>query len=161
MWSWRRLRMRVQRALYLPSRADREMDEEIRFHLAEETRLLSERGLPVAEAALAARRAFGSGALAKENTRPVWVSTTLEQLLQDLRIGCRILTKAPVVSATAVILIALVIGGNTTVFSIAHGIMAKPAPGVHAAGLTTFSWVAEDGDIQTHTGYPVFAHFQQ
>ena len=137
------------------------MDEEIRFHLAEETRLQSERGLPAAEAAIAARRAFGSVALAKENTRAVWVSTTLEQLLQDLRIGCRVLTKAPVVSATAVILIALVIGGNTTVFSIAHGIMAKPAPGVHAAGLTTLSWVAEDGDIQTHTGYPVFAHFQQ
>src|SRR5688500_3065348 len=104
MWAQGRLRMRVERAVHLQSTADREMDEEIRFHLAEETRLLPERGLPVAEAALAARRAFGSVALAKENTRAVWVSTTLEQLLQDLRIGCRILTKAPVVSATAVIL---------------------------------------------------------
>lgn len=161
MSSWRRLRMRIQRALYLPTRADREMDEEIRFHLAEETRLQSERGLPAAEAATAARRAFGNIALAKENTRAVWVSTTLEQLVQDLRIGCRILTKAPAVSATAVILIALVIGGNTTVFSIAHGIISKPAPGVHATGLTTISWVGERGDIETHAGYPVFAHFQE
>ena len=161
MSSWRRLRMRIQRALYLPARADREMDDEIRFHLAEETRLQSERGLSAAEAATAARRAFGSIALAKENTRAVWVSTTLEQLVQDLRIGCRILTKAPAVSATAVILIALVIGGNTTVFSIAHGIISKPAPGVHATGLTTLSWVAENGDIETHAGHPVFAHFQE
>ena len=122
---WRRLRMRIQRALYLPAGADREIDDEIRFHLAEETRLQAERGLPAAEAATAARRAFGSVALAKENTRAVWVSTTFEQLVQDLRIGCRILTKAPAVSATAVILIALVIGGNTTVFSIAHGIISK------------------------------------
>ena len=99
--------------------------------------------------------------VAKENTRAVWVSTTLEQLVQDLRIGCRILTKAPAVSATAVILIALVIGGNTTVFSIAHSIIAKPARGVHATGLTTLSWVAENGDVETHAGHRVFAHFQE
>jgi predicted permease len=153
--------MRIQRALYLPTRADREMDDEIRFHLAEETRLQSERGLSAAEAAAAARRAFGSVALAKENTRAVWVSTTLEQLVQDFRIGCRILTKAPAVSATAVILIALVIGGNTTVFTIAHGILSKPAPGVHANGLTTLSWVAKTGDIETHAEHRVFAHFQK
>jgi predicted permease len=137
------------------------MDDEIRFHLAEETRLQSERGLPAAEAATAARRAFGSIALAKENIRDVWVSTTLEQLGQDLRIGCRILTKAPALSATAVILIALVIGGNTTVFSIAHGIISKPAPGVHAKGLTTLSWVAKDGYIETHAEHRVYMHFQQ
>ena len=161
MSPWRRFRMRVQRALYFPSKADRELDEEIRFHLAEETRLQSERGLPVVEAANAARRAFGNIAHAKEDTRAVWVSTALEQLMQDLRIGCRILTKAPGVSATAVILIALVIGGNTTVFSIAHGIISKSAPGVHTTGLTTLSWVAENGDIGTHSGYPVFAHFRE
>jgi predicted permease len=161
MSSWRRIRRRIQRALYLPADADREMDDEIRFHLAEETRLHRERGLSEAEAAAAARRAFGSIALAKENTRAIWVSTTLEQLVQDLRIGCRILTKAPAVSATAVILIALVIGGNTTVFSIAHGIIARPAPGVHAAGLTTISWVAENGEIETHAEHRVFAHFQE
>jgi hypothetical protein len=158
---WRRLRIRIQRALYLPAAANREMDDEIRFHLAEETRLQAERGLPPAEAAAVARRAFGSVALAKENTRAVWVSTRLEQVAQDLRIGCRILTKAPAVSATAVILIALVIGGNTTVFSIAHGIISKPAPGVHATGLTTLSWVAENGDIETHAEHRVFAHFQE
>jgi predicted permease len=158
---WRRLRIRIQRALYLPAAANREMDDEIRFHLAEETRLQAERGLSPAEAAAVARRAFGSVALAKENTRAVWVSTRLEQVAQDLRIGCRILTKAPAVSATAVILIALVIGGNTTVFSIAHGIISKPAPGVHATGLTTLSWVAENGDIETHAEHRVFAHFQE
>ena len=158
---WRRLRTRIHRLLHLPAAADRDLDDEIRFHLAEETRLQSDRGLSATEAAASARRAFGNIALAKENTRAVWVSTTVEQLLQDLRIGCRILTKAPAVSATAVMLIALVIGGNTTVFSIAHGIISKPAPGVHASGLTTLSWVAENGDIETHAGYRVFERFQE
>ena len=53
-------------------------------------------------------------------------------------------------SLTATVLIALVIGGNTTVFSIAHGVLAKPSVGVHAPRLATVSWVAENGDIETH-----------
>src|SRR5688572_14604035 len=87
------------------------------------------------------------------------MSTRLEQFLQDLRFGCRILTKSPGISLTAVLLIALVIGGNTTVFTIAHSVLSKPAPGVHASNLATVSWVAESGDIETHTSYAAYEHF--
>jgi predicted permease len=156
---WKRLRKIIQRTLFFPSQANRDLDDEIRFHLAEETRLQSERGLSDDAAAAAAYRAFGNIAVAKEETRAVWVSTRLEQLLQDLRFGCRILTRSPGVSLTSTILIALVIGGNTTVFSIAHGVLAKPSPGVHAPRLATVSWVAENGDVQTHADYPVYSHF--
>jgi predicted permease len=156
--SWRRFRKIVQRILFLPAGADRDLDDEIRFHLAEETRLQTDRGLPEDEAATAARRAFGSVALAKEETRAVWVSTRLEQLLQDLRFGSRILTKSPGVSLTATALIALVIGGNTTVFSIAHSVLTKPSAGVHAPRLTTVSWVAENGDVQTNADRPVYTY---
>jgi macrolide transport system ATP-binding/permease protein len=144
----------------LPNRRDREVDDEIHFHLSEEARLEAARGLTAHEAACAARRSFGSVALAKEATRAVWISTTVEQLVQDLRFGSRILTKSPAVSATAVVLIALVIGGNTTVFSIAHAILDKPMPGVRAAGLTTVSWVAEDGFIQAHNQYRAYSYFR-
>jgi predicted permease len=157
--SWTRFRKVIQRALFLPSQANRDLDDEIRFHLEEETRLQSERGLSDQDAAAAARRLFGNVGLAKEDTRAVWVSTRLEQLLQDLRFGCRILTRSPGVSLTATILIALVIGGNTTVFSIAHGVLARPSAGVHAPRLATVSWVAENGDIETNLPYPVYTHF--
>jgi predicted permease len=156
---WRRLRKIVQRTLFLPAQADRDLDDEIRHHLAEEARLGSERGLSELDAAAAAHRAFGNVALTKERTRAVWVSTAAEQLLQDLRLGARILTRSPGISATAVILVALVIGGNTTVFSIAHGILTKPASGVHAAGLVTFSWINDAGDVETHTPYRVYSRF--
>ena len=156
---WRRLRKVLGRTLFWPAEAERDLDDEIRHHLAEEARSASERGLSDADAAAAARRAFGNVVLAKERTRAVWVSTRIEQLRQDLRFGARILTKSPGVSATAVVLIALVIGGNTTVFSIAHGILTKPASGVHASGLFTFSWVNDEGDVETHTPYRVYAHF--
>ena len=147
------LRARIRALIRLaafPARADRELDEELRFHLAEEARDHMERGQSEADARRAARRALGNMARVKEETRAVWVSTRLEQFFQDLRFGLRILTKSSAISATAIVLIALVIGGNTTVFSIAHGILRKPAPGVHADDLATVSWVSADGSIQSH-----------
>ena len=67
----------------------------------------------------------------------------IESLLQDLRAGSRILTSSPGLSAAAVTLIALVIGGNTTVYSMVHTIISKPAPGVTAVGLVTLDdWIA-------------------
>jgi predicted permease len=146
------------RLAFFPARADRDLDDELRFHVAEEARERVERGASEADAVAAARRTLGNVARVKEETRAVWVSTRLEQVLQDLRFGFRILTKSPAVSATAIALIALVIGGNTTVFSIAHGILSKPTPGVHADGLTTVSWVTSDGNPQAHNSYRAYLY---
>ena len=156
-----RLAKLLRRSLFRRLADDRELDEEIRFHLVQETERRIASGLTRAEAERAARMALGSPALVKERTRAVWVWTAVEQLFQDLRFGFRILTKSPALSAAAVILVALVIGGNATVFSMAHGILAKPSPGVHATGLQTVSWVAADGFIETHNGYRVFTHFSE
>ena len=51
------------------------------------------------------------------------------------------LRRTPGLTAAVVTLIALVIGGNTTVFSILHGILTKPAPGVQARGLVTLDLI--------------------
>jgi predicted permease len=124
-----------------------DVDAEIQFHLNEEARLLEERGQPSDAARINARRAFGNVALAREDTRALWTWTALEQLFQDVRSGCRILTTAPALSAAAVLLIALVIGGNTTVYSIANGFISKPARGVTARGLVTLGWTSERGMV--------------
>ena len=50
--------------------------------------------------------------------------------LQDVRFGVRILTHAPGLSAAAILLIALVIGGNATVYSMVNSILVSPASGV-------------------------------
>jgi predicted permease len=156
------LRARIRaliRLVFFPERADRELDDELRFHLAQEARDHVERGRSERDAMAAARRALGNVARVKEETRAVWVSTRLEQLLQDLRFGFRILTKSPAISATAIVLIALVVGGNTTVFSIAHGILRKPTPGIHADDLATVSWVTADGAPQSANSYRAYLYF--
>ena len=140
---------------------DRDLDDEIRFHLDQEAQLLTERGKSPQEASHAARRAFGSVTLAKETTRAVWVPTAIEQFFQDVRLGWRIFTSSPGLSATAVLLIALVIGGNTTVFSISHGILAKPAPGVTAPRLVTVSWVDDKGRVEPFNSYEAYDSFRR
>lgn len=158
--AWRNLFSVLRRSVIRRSREDRDLDDEIRFHLAEETQLLTERGESPEEASHAAKRAFGSVTLAKENTRAVWISTAIEQFVQDVRFGWRIFQSAPGLSATAVLLIALVIGGNTTVFSIAHGILAKPAPGVTAPRLVTLSWMDDTGRVEPFNSYVAYDSFR-
>ena len=71
----------------------------------------------------------------------------MEQLLQDLRFGSRILWKAPGLSATAVILIALVIGGNTTIYSFVHSFITRPGPGIQGDGLVALGVVGRPGEF--------------
>jgi predicted permease len=67
--------------------------------------------------------------------------TTAEQCLQDLKFGARILRHAPGLSAAAVLLIALVIGGNATVYSMVNSILVSPAAGVSGDGLVVIRHV--------------------
>jgi len=78
----------------------------------------------------------------------------LQRLLDDVRGGTRILTKSPGLCATAGILIALVIGGNTTVYSMLNGAIRRPAPGVTAPDIVAFGLVG-------HPAAPYFDYTAQ
>jgi predicted permease len=69
----------------------------------------------------------------------------MDQLLNDIRHGIRILTKSPGLCLTAALLIALVIGGNATIYSMVNGMVRRPAPGVTAQDLVSFSIVGRAG----------------
>ena len=75
----------------------------------------------------------------------------LQRWRDDVRDGLRVLTKSPGLSATAALLIALVIGGNTTVYSMLNGTIRRPAPGVTAPDIVTFGLVG-------HPGAPFFSY---
>ena len=121
LWFWRR-------------RTD-DIAEEINWHLALATRERVERGMSPDEARAAALREFGNVALIQQTTREVWSWTWLEQLAQDVRIGSRILRHAPGLSATAILLVALVVGGNTTIYSMVNSMLTSPAPGISRTDL--------------------------
>jgi len=79
MWFWRK------------SREERELNEELQFHLDQEAKLLRERGQDPG----GARRAFGNVTLARESTRETWGWTALEAAARDARFALRLLRKSP------------------------------------------------------------------
>lgn len=107
-----------------------EIAEEVEGHIAMATRDHIARGLAPDEARAAAMREFGNMLLVRETTETVWSWTRLEQFIQDVRFGTRILRQAPGLSAAAILLIALVIGGNATVYSMVNSILVSPAQGI-------------------------------
>ena len=79
----RRLRYLLQR-----DRHERELDDELRFHLEMKQQDLESRGLDRAAAATAARRAMGNLPLTREHVRDVWIAPWLQSVVQDVRYAC-------------------------------------------------------------------------
>ena len=114
--------------LFRRSRFDREFEEEMRFHIQARAKELEQSGLAAVDATRKARREFGSTLRSREDTRSAWQMRWIEDLASDLRYAARALRRNPALALAAIGSLALGIGANTTIFSIAkEALFSEPS----------------------------------
>jgi hypothetical protein len=116
------------RAILSKSRVERELDAELQEYLntAVEHKMAS--GMSRADATRAARAEMGSVAAVKDHVRDAGWESTVESVWRDARYGLRLLLRSPGFTAVTVITLALGIGANTAVFSVAHAVLLRSLP---------------------------------
>ncbi|MFZ0910699.1 MAG: ABC transporter permease [Candidatus Acidiferrales bacterium] len=150
----RRISLRL-RSLFRRRRVDQELDEEIREHLDRLTNGYIATGLDSRQAREAALREFGGVEQAKEDCRDARKVSWIQDLIQDLRFGARMLRNIPGFTAVAVLTLALGIGTNTAVFSLLNGVLLHPLP-YRDPGRLTLVW---EKDEQGHRDNATFATY--
>jgi predicted permease len=114
------------RAILRRDSVERELDEELRFHLEHEIDRHVASGMTREDAEQRARLEFGGVEQVKEDCRDARGVGALDALAQDVRYGWRTMRRAPVFAITAVLTIALSTGALATVFTLAYTLFFRP-----------------------------------
>jgi predicted permease len=120
---WHRLR-----AIVLRRRLERDLDDEIAFHLEMRAAEYRTDGANPADAHLAARRDFGNVTSLKEDTRDMWTFPSFESIRQDVRYALRALRRAPAFASVALLALTIGIAGNTAIFSLVDAVRIHALP---------------------------------
>jgi hypothetical protein len=114
---------------------EREMDQELRFHLEREIGKNIDRGMSENEATRRAKMDLGGFEQVKEESRDARGISFFETTISDLRYAFRILRKSSGFTTVAVLSLALGVGANTASFQLIDAIRLRTLP-VNTPSLT-------------------------
>jgi predicted permease len=121
------LRARL-RTLLRPERSDRELNDELSFHLAMKTQDNMAHGMSQGEAERRARLELGGVQQLKESLHDQRSVPWLDHLRQDVRYAGRTIWRTKVASLAVIVTFALGIGVNAAIFSLINGVLLSPLP---------------------------------
>jgi putative ABC transport system permease protein len=139
------------RSMLQRSRAEREMEAELRFHIEAYAEDLIRSGVPRDEALRRAGIHFGGLERTKEECRDATGVNLAETLFQDLRFAVRIFSKSPGFTAAAILTIALGIGANAAIFGLVDSAFLRNSPFSDPDRLVHIWTIEPDGDTHTPT----------
>jgi predicted permease len=159
-------------ALFRRRALDAEMDEELRLHLEMAAAEYRGRGMSDEDARRKALRDFGGVTQVRETVRMHEGLLWVENLRRDIGYAVRMLRKSPGFAAVAIGSLALGIGANTAIFSIAKHVLLDRLNVPHPGELRLFAWKSgrntvvhsswgdwdktADGMTSTSFSYPVY-----
>src|SRR5437016_2791617 len=135
------------RSVFLSRRVERELDEELQFHLERKIEEGIAKGLSPKEARYAAMRAMDGLEQRKEAMRDMRRIHWLTDFLDDARFAIRSLSRTPGLTAFVVITLALGIGMTSGTFSMVDALIFKPYPVPHPSGVATLVSTTHDSSI--------------
>ena len=125
---------------------DRDLTDELRFHEDMKAHALAtEDGLTGDDARSAARRRIGNPLRLREQSREPWTFPKFETFAQDVRHALRLMWRTPAFTLAALGTLALGIGLNTAIFSVAYGVLWRPLPYPHPDRLVVLSSAQQTG----------------
>jgi putative ABC transport system permease protein len=152
------------RRLFDKSRAESDLDKELRFHLEQQIADDIATGASPEEARRRARLEFGGLERVKEEVRDARWEIHLDNLFRDVRYALRSLRKDRRFSTIAILTLALGIGSSTVIFSVVDCVLLHPFPYKNVDRLATFHIQfpgSASGDERSYFAAPEFLAFQQ
>ena len=116
------------RALASRRATEQSLDEEIRFHLDQETEKNIRLGMTPEVARREALVQFGGLTQAREAHHDVYAARPVEELVADARYTLRTMRRTPTLAAAAILTLALGVGANTAIFSAVNAVILRPLP---------------------------------